>query len=506
MTHVSTSREANLRGEQLELFPEGGVQAINPTHARSSVSPGWWPVVARLFAVEHAVVQECREVGGQLTVRATSAIGADQSLQALIARIRDDCEKACGCCGNWNARAFRGQLADVTRVVCDTCRERLQDGEAYLTIADEYWRLDGSRRPRQSRKAVQGAPRPNTKNTMRECGTLGAGELRATIAAFAARLRETIVGQEDAVSRLSLILGCHVGGGLARGARILIVGGSGVGKTSIIQSLRRALELEHWNVPFAAVDAVSLTSPGWTGLTVGGVLDAALGNADPHSMRARHAVCVVDEIHHIGVVDGLHGNVLAVRQEVIASLLALFGHGTTLRLGDSAREWSSENALVIALGAFTGLLDAERAPAPVDLVAAGLPLEFATRFDEVLVLRRLSEGQLIALLRQWPALLSLIEVCHRLGLAVRIVEETFTRAARAVTAGGDGSTARTAGGWLVAALRGEMIRAVGDPAVRELVLTPDSLAIARAAVRRRGPDDPPDASGGWDATIVLTPR
>jgi hypothetical protein len=161
---------------------------------------------------------------------------------------------------------------------------------------------------------------------------------------------------------------------------------------------------------------------------------------------------------------------------------------------------------VIALGAFTGLLDAERAPTPADLVAAGLPLELATRFDEVIVLRRLAEHQLVALLREWPALVSLIDVCQRLGFAVRIADETFTRAARAVTAGGDGSTARTAGGWLVSALRDEMIRALSEPEVRELVITPDSLVIARAAVRRRGPDDPPEASGGWDATIVLTPR
>lgn len=196
---------------------------------------------------------------------------------------------------------------------------------------------------------------------------------------------------------------------------------------------------------------------------------------------------------------------LAKRQEVLASLLSLFGHGT-LRLGDGAREWSSRNALVIALGAFTGQLDAERAPAPVDLVAAGLQQEFATRFDEVLVLRRLTEQQLVGLLRQWPVLVSLIEVCDRLGFAVRIADETFTRAARAVVRGGDGSTARTVGGWLVAALREEMIRALRDTESRELVITPDSLAIARASVRRKGPNDPPDAAGGWDATIVLTPR
>lgn len=93
-------------------------------------------------------------------------------------------------------------------------------------------------------------------------------------------------------------------------------------------------------------------------------------------------------------------------------------------------------------------------------------------------------------------------MCQRLGFAVRIADETFSRAARAVTAGDGGSTARTAGGWLVSALRDEMSRALAEPEVRELVITPDSLSIAR----RKGPEDPPEASGGWDATIVLTPR
>jgi hypothetical protein len=216
-------------------------------------------------------------------------------------------------------------------------------------------------------------------------------------------------------------------------------------------------------------------------------------------------VVVIDEIHHAGVVEGLHGNMLAKRNEVLSSLLSLFGHGT-LRLGDGTREWSSKNALVIALGAFTGLLDAERAPTPADLVAAGLPLELATRFDQVLTLRRLSERQLIALLRQWPALVSLTEVCQRLGVAVRIADETFARAARAVTTSRDGSTARTAGGWVVTAVRDALIGALGNSETRELVVTPDSLAIARSSRRRIGPDDPPGAAGGWDATIVLTPR
>lgn len=304
----------------------------------------------------HATVQECREADGRLVLTATSAAGDDETLQAQLARIRVDCEKTCGCCGRWYASAFRAEFAGMTRVVCNSCRDRLRQGEGYLVIADEFWRLDGSRRPRQPRSKTI-AISETTNSLVRECASLDAPGLRATIAEIEARMRETVVGQDNAGSRLALIAGRHVGGGLASGARILIIGPSGVGKTSLMQALRRAFEIGNWRLPFTTADAPTLSSPGWTGLNVGGVIEAALDSADAESVRARHAVCVVDEIHHIGVVDGLHGNLLAKRQEVLASLLSLFGHGT-LRLGDSAREWSSKNALVIALGAFTGLLNA----------------------------------------------------------------------------------------------------------------------------------------------------
>jgi ATP-dependent protease Clp ATPase subunit len=261
-----------------------------------------------------------------------------------------------------------------------------------------------------------------------------------------------------------------------------------------------------WKLPFVATDALDLTSPGWGGApSVGDLIEAALGKEPPDSARARHAIVVIDEIHHANLSQDLHGNMAAKRQEVLASLLSLLGYGT-LNLGEDAKEWSSQNALVIAMGAFTELLDATRSPTPADLVAAGIPHELATRFEEVIVLRPLSERQLLELLRRWPALVSLIDVCARLGYAVRIHDEAFARAARAVIANDDKSTARTAGGWLVAALRSALIEALRDPAVKELEITPDSLSIARPDTRRRRGDDPPGEAGDWNATIILTPR
>jgi hypothetical protein len=215
---------------------------------------------------------------------------------------------------------------------------------------------------------------------------------------------------------------------------------------------------------------------------------------------------VIDELHHARRVHDTTGNMLAKREEVLASLLGLTGHGT-VHFGEGTEEWSSREALVIGMGAFTDLIDLSRPVSVKDIVRAGLPLELATRLaEEIIVLEPLRERDLIGLLRRWPALVSLIDVCNRLGYPVRVHDEAYTRAARVVTLGLDGSTPRTAGGWLVAALRHALIGALEGDELCELVIIPDSLPIPRTATRRRPPDDPPDGHGLWDATIVLTPR
>lgn len=177
-------------------------------------------------------------------------------------------------------------------------------------------------------------------------------------------MAQELVGQDDVVARLALLAGLHVGAGLPRGACALIVGPSGVGKSTAIHALRRALDEGGWDVPVVVTDAIDLTSPGWSGApSIGDLVEAAIGDEPPDSARARHALVVIDEIHHIGIApqDGLHSNMAAKRREVISSLLPLVGYGT-LHLGEGTREWSSRNALVICMGAFTGLLDTKKNP------------------------------------------------------------------------------------------------------------------------------------------------
>lgn len=497
---------------QLELFPSGAASTERPKLsaelARAQLSPGWWRTVAPLFTF--AVSQEitvCREVDGELLVETTA--GDDESFTCLVDHVRASVRHICGCCGSPSAVTYRATFDGPTRRVCTRCRDRLCAGEEFLKVAGDFFHLDGSRRlkPLVSpngglSKTPAGVPEPPPTG-LRPCVALPPEELRQLVAEIRAGISRDIVAQEEAVADIALLAACHVGAGLSHGARALLIGPSGSGKSQLVRAMFR--QLEAFDLPpMVHVQVNELSAPGWHGTSIGDLISNAIGRDAVDSPRAQRLVICLDELHHIARDPLSTGNSRQKQNELLASCMSV-GHGTTL-LGDG-RLWSSERALVLSVGAFTGMLALKHRPTIADLADAGIPIELSTRLaPQMILLKRLPEPDLIALLRRWPALLSLVTLCERLGYKVHIPHESFARAARVVTLGHDESTARTAGGWLVAALRRCLNDALAMGERAEIVVAPDSLPIPPTATRPPRRDEPPEPFGPWDTTIILTPR
>jgi ATP-dependent Clp protease ATP-binding subunit ClpX len=117
-------------------------------------------------------------------------------------------------------------------------------------------------------------------------------------------LDQYVIGQERAKRLISVAVHTHykriAAGGEVDGvelqkANILLMGPSGCGKTLVAQTLARFLE-----VPFAMVDATTLTEAGYVGDDVENVLLKLLQAADFDPARAETGIVYVDEIDKIG--------------------------------------------------------------------------------------------------------------------------------------------------------------------------------------------------------------
>ena len=500
---TSAPTRSDERPAQLDLFDavettmRSAPNGVTAEAARAAVSPGWWHIVAPYYQRGWGVtVTHCREVDGVLELETSR--GPDSAREnSLDSWARDAARTTCGCCGSGGAKPFR-DFGQPTRIVCARCREQLLAGEKYLAIADRYYTLDGTRRipplPLPTAPAESSGP-PMIRRGLRPCTTLPPDELRALVRSITASMQITVCGEEDAVASLALLGAIHVGGGLPRGARAPVMGPSGSGKSTCVQALRDALA--EWDIAWVFSSVADLSTVGWRGTNLNELLGDAFHGVAPDSLRARRAVVCIDELHYLGAPD-LDGVARQKYRELVAAMLSLFGD-STIHLSDGTTEWASREALVLGLGVFPRALAAGRHPTGADLELDALPLELSSRVETIVRLDRLPEPQLVQLLRGWPALRDLTDVCTRLGYAVHVSDEAVRHAARITTLAGDAMTARTAGGWLVSALRRALADALADPDRRELVITPDALPIPPHATRAR-PDDPQDDFGWGDLT------
>lgn len=240
-------------------------------------------------------------------------------------------------------------------------------------------------------------------------------------------LNRFIVGQERAKRILSVAVCNHIKRlndktGLIKKSNILLAGSSGTGKTLFASTLAKLMK-----VPFAILDATTMTAAGYIGNDVDVCLQTLLDKADGDVDLAQKGIVFIDEIDKLArsgqttaVSGGCSGlNVQAALLKMIEGCeMKIPPCGKTRQSMESTVKIDTKHILFICGGAFSGLVGKAAKPRPIgiripentdsrtekndiipeDLVKYGLMQELVGRLPVIITLDDLTVDDLVQIL------------------------------------------------------------------------------------------------------------